>query len=138
MVDAFEDPAESVELAGAWMNVVFGFLVLVTPLAAFMLSGESVDYAETLNALVSGLAVIALAAFTGWSSTHGRLDRSMWSASVNALAGAWILVSPFVLNEGGLYLWALVTLGLFITFTAAYNAWRAWNAPRPATRRARA
>jgi hypothetical protein len=83
-----------------WTNVVLGAWLIIAP---FIL-GTSSDRNSTWNAVAVGVLVAVIAL---WALAMPLV----WLAEyLNALLGAWLIVSPFVLGLGGLA-------------TAAWNAW---------------
>jgi hypothetical protein len=83
-----------------WSNVVLGAWLVIAP---FIL-GTSSDQYSTWNAVVVGVLVLAVAI---WALAAPFAAAAEY---INALLGAWLFVSPFVLGFAGLT-------------TAAWNAW---------------
>ena len=102
-------------LAGS--NVVLGLWMLVAPAVL------EPSVAGMWNDVLVGSLVALLGAYNLYRTTQGN-EVSRGVASINALAGLWLLTAPFVLTGiGGLALWNDVTVGLLIAIFGGYNAY---------------
>lgn len=106
----------------SWLAALVGLWVLASP---FVLSGPISSGTVLWSNVVSGALVLVLAAFGAYevrtATTGGAL--SEWSAWIAAVAGIWILASPFVLAGSitvGTPLWSNVIAGLVVAVIAAY------------------
>lgn len=101
-----------------WINLVLGIALFVSPwVLGFADGGTAVWNACYSGAIVAVLAFYALANF------------SLWHERLMAVAGLWILVSPWVIGFTGIAaaLWVHVVLGIAVT---ALAGWRAFSIPR--------
>jgi len=96
-----------------------GVLILLSP---WVVPNDDMGI-MTVNAVVIGLAVLLVSEF----ELAGHTARE---EAANAVAGLWLIASPFVLGYGGeLRLWHLVLGGIVVAF-AAVEFWQERKAPR--------
>lgn len=117
-------PTESGSLAkwASWLAALVGLWVLVSP---FVLSGPVTSGTAMWSNVVAGIVVLVLAAYGAFelrSAAHASAA-SEWSGWIAALAGLWILASPFVLTGSittGNPMYSNVIAGIVAAVLAAY------------------
>lgn len=95
-----------------WVNLVLGIVLFVSPwVLGYADGGVAVWNACYSGAIVAVLAFYALANF------------SLWHERLMAVAGLWILVSPWVIGFTGIAtaLWVHVVLGIAVTALAGWR-----------------
>lgn len=109
---------------GNWVAAVVGMWVLVSP---FVLTGSIQSSTPMWSNAIGGAVVLILPAFAAYAirSTAETAKNSIgeWSGWFAALAGLWILVSPFVLTgaiETGTVLWSNIIAGGLALILAGY------------------
>jgi hypothetical protein len=107
-------------LAGT--NALLGLWLIAAP---YVLSTSA---AGLYNDVVLGIVIATVAAYNLYrASTGGEVSYAM--ASLNALAGLWMLVVPLLLGVTGAALWNDLVVGALVALFAGYNAY-AGNAAR--------
>jgi hypothetical protein len=98
-------------------NATLGLWLIVAP---FVLATST---AGMWNDVVIGLVIATVGTYNYYLTTQGK-EVSRSAAGLNALAGLWMIVAPFVLGGiGGAALWSDVTVGLLVTLFAGYNGY---------------
>lgn len=106
----------------SWLAALVGLWVLVSP---FVLSGPFTSGTAMWSNVVAGIVVFVLAAFAAYelrTAVPGS-EWSEWSGWLAALAGLWILASPFVLTgsiTAGNPMYSNVAAGIVAAALAAY------------------
>ncbi len=102
----------------SWLTLLLGVAIGVSPWA-FRFTG--LDYA-TLNALITGMLVFALAALT-----LTLMDR--WESWVTLLLGGWLAASPWLFGYDIYAVAALphIGLGLATMAVSMLSLWRGWQ-----------
>ena len=100
-----------------WLVAIVGLWVLLSP---FVLGFSTLTVAVS-NAVITGLVLIVLA---GWAALAkvATLDRNLdW---VNAVAGLWLIISPFVLgfSTTPVAMWNNVITGIVAIVLAGWAA----------------
>lgn len=105
-----------------WLNFVLAALLFVSP----WVLGFSGEPHAAWNAWVCGIivAVFAIAALVNFAE---------WEEWVNLAAGAWLVVSPWILQFSAVTtaLWTAVVIGALVF---ALAAWEIWSARHPTSR----
>jgi hypothetical protein len=102
-------------LAGT--NTVLGLWLIIAP---FVLETTS---AGLWNDVVIGIVIASIGAYNYYLTTQGR-EVSFGAASINTLAGFWMIAAPFVLGGiAGAAFWSDVTVGVLVALFAGYNAY---------------
>lgn len=112
----------------AWLNIVLGALVLLTP----FFTGQTAQF-PLWSAVLSGAAVIALAGYNVYAASQRHTERAGGPAVANVLVGLWVLVSGFVLAVSTAYVSSMALYGAIIVLAALYNTWAATDARKHAT-----
>jgi hypothetical protein len=114
-------PNYSEKLESQWkdvVNLVLGAWLIVSP----WVWGFIAESRPTWNAWVFGvvIAIAALAALVSFNK---------WEEWVNAVFGAWLIVSPFILGFSGLVsaMWNQIIVGVIVGVLAIWSA----MAPQP-------
>lgn len=109
---------------GSWLAALVGLWVVVSP---FVLTGSIADGTPMWSNGLAGIVVLVLAAFGAYtvrtSAETATNSAGEWSGWVAALAGLWILVSPFVLGgviQEGAAMWSNAAAGVVALILAAY------------------
>lgn len=82
----------------SWLAALVGLWVLVSP---FVLEGGIASGTVMWSNAVSGVLVAVLAGYGAWRIRETAAERGSageWSGWIAALAGVWILLTPFVLT----------------------------------------
>jgi len=118
-----------------YVGIFFGVLIAMTPLIAgettdhvahnsFLetLIGKTTNHAVTLNSMVVGILVLALASF---ELVHLRRSEEV----VEFLCGGWLIASPFVFAyaEAGQLRWWHFSLGALVAILALFELWQDWR-----------
>jgi hypothetical protein len=107
-------------LAGA--NALLGLWLIAAP---YVLTTSA---AGLYNDVVLGIVIATVGAYNlDLASTGAEVSYGM--ASLNALAGLWMLVVPVLLGVTGVALWNDLAVGALVALFAGYNAY-AGNAAR--------
>lgn len=108
----------------SWLGALVGLWVVVSP---FVLSGSIADGTPLWSNAVAGIVVLILAAFAAYTirtaAEAATNSAGEWSGWIAALAGLWILVSPFVLSGtigSGAVMWSNVIGGGIAFILAGY------------------
>lgn len=108
----------------SWLAALVGLWVLVSP---FVLSGPIASGTAMWSNVVAGIAIAVLTAYGAYSIRTAAETSSNslgeWSGWIAALAGVWILVSPFVQSgtiTAGTPMWSNVAGGLVALVLAAF------------------
>jgi hypothetical protein len=118
-------------LGGAWLNVAVGIVIFLSP----FLTGE-MRQAPMWNALLVGALVVVLAGYNVWSARRNLARGVTGAATVNVLAGLWMIMYSLVAAVNFNYRWLNVAMGVILVVAAGYNAWAASReAPPRATPR---
>ena len=73
-----------------WINLILGFLLVISPwLFGFTATTSAMWNAVILGVIIAALSILAISAYARWEE---------W---VNALAGLWVLFSPWFLGFSG-------------------------------------
>lgn len=98
------------QTAGAnWLNLITGIWLIIAPFALGYFNPTARTNDIWLGIIVGILAVIRL------------VTRAVWASWLNALAGVWLIVAPFVLHYSGTAsIWNDVILGILV---AAFALW---------------
>ncbi len=121
-----DEGTSSLEWA-SWIAAILGLWTLVSP---FVLSGEIASGTPMYSNIVAGVVILALGGYVGYTirSSVDEWARSSveWASWITALAGIWILVSPFVLSgdvTSGTPMYSTVVAGLVALVLAGYTGW---------------
>lgn len=113
--------SESLAKGASGLAALVGLWVLVSP---FVLSGPFASGTAMWSTVVAGLLIAVLAAYGACAIRTSEDDAAgEWSGWIAALAGVWILVSPFVLTGSigsGAPMWSNVAGGIVALVLAAY------------------
>jgi hypothetical protein len=97
-----------------WINLICGVLLFVSPWAL----GFSGDVLAARTAWVGGvvIGVMGIAALVQFAE---------WEDWVALIAGALVIISPWVLGFAGLHyaMWTCVVLGLIVTLASISEIW---------------
>jgi hypothetical protein len=101
-----------------WASIAIGFLIGLTP----WLAGQTQDQAIMLNAALTGVLVLALAAFEFVTLRRGQ-------EVAGFACGLWLMASPFVFGYVGLNQLAIwhFALGALVALLASLEFWQDWN-----------
>lgn len=119
-------PTESGSLAkwASWIAALVGLWLAVSP---FVLSGPIQSGTVMWSNVLGGILIAVLAGFAAYAyRTHPATRESggpEWSGWIAALAGLWLLVSPFVLTgtiAEGTPMYATLGGGIVALMLAAY------------------
>lgn len=118
-------PTESGSFAkwASWLAAILGLWVLVSP---FVLTGEIATGTPILSNVIAGILVLVLGGFGAYTlrtTTPGENEPAELGGWIAAIAGLWILVSPFVLSgeiASGTPLYSNVVAGFVALVLAAY------------------
>lgn len=109
---------------GSWLAALVGLWVVISP---FALTGSIAEGTPMWSNGLAGIVVLVLGAFGAYtvrtSAETATNSAGEWSGWVAALAGLWILVSPFVLRgviQEGTAMWSNVAAGVVAFVLAAY------------------
>jgi SPW repeat len=109
-----------------WQDLVCMGLGVLTLLSPWVVPNDDMG-AMTVNTVFVGLCVLVVSEI----ELAGHTARE---EAVNATAGLWLMLSPFVFGYGGeLRLWHLV-LGALVVVFAAVEFWQERRVPRRARR----
>lgn len=89
------------------------------------------------NNLLAG-AFVAIAAGYNFYRLSNDIPLSIGVASLVAILGIWLIISPALLEMTGMLFWSTLGAGLLIAALAGYNAYEARGARRVATESTRA
>lgn len=121
--------SESGSLAkwGSWLAALVGLWVVASP---FVLDGAAASGTAMWSNVVAGAVVLILGAFSAYTiRTAAETEVNTLGESggwLAALAGAWILVSPFVVGgtvAAGWMLWSNVITGALALLFAGYTGY---------------
>jgi uncharacterized membrane protein YczE len=108
----------------SWLAGLVGLWVLVSP---FVLTGEITEGTPLWSNVLGGLAILILAAYGAYAirslAETATNTAGEWSGWIAAIAGLWILASPFVLSgeiAEGTVMWSNVIGGVIALVLAAY------------------
>jgi hypothetical protein len=111
----------------SWLAALVGLWVLVSP---FVLSGSIGSGTAMWSNVAAGIVISALAGFGAYSfRTAAEVAANTpgeWSGWIAALAGIWIVVSPFVLSgliATGTVMWGNVVAGVVALILAGYTGY---------------
>lgn len=116
------DSNEDVAGWAGWIAALFGLWVLVSP---FVLSGALGSGSALYSNVISGIVVAVLAGYAAWTHQADGHMAPAWSGWIAALAGLWILASPFFLAGpigAGAALYSNVIAGVIALVLSAYAA----------------
>ncbi|MFB6311869.1 MAG: SPW repeat protein [Salinirussus sp.] len=122
-------PTTSDQLAewSGWIAALVGLWMLVSP---FVLTGQIGSGAPFWSTVIGGIIVAVLAGFAAYAirSTVAIEPNAPaeWAGWIAALAGIWLLLSPFVLSGSigtGVALWSTAIAGLVALVLAAFAAY---------------
>jgi len=98
-----------------WLSIVLGAVVLLVPIAMY----SEATFPAIYNGAAVGVVVVAITLFEF-------IDRIRLQEAIKFVAGAWLMVSVFVIDYGmivQLRLWHFV-LGALIAVLAAFEFWQ--------------
>lgn len=106
----------------SWLAGVVGLWVLASP---FVLDGSVGSGTPMWSNVAAGIVILVLAAFGAYAlrADGGMPASGEWSGWIAALAGVWILVSPFVMSGSigeGTVMYSNVAGGAIALILAAY------------------
>jgi hypothetical protein len=115
------------KLTAQWkdvVNLVLGVWLVISP----WVFGFAAEQAPTWNVWIIG-AVIAIAALAALVAFN------RWEEWVNAVLGAWLILSPFILGFGGLMnaTWNQIVVGAIVGILAIWSAVTTPETASPAT-----
>ena len=103
------------------LNLILGMWLLASP---FAFGYDTVSTTATWNEAVVGLAIIGCA----WCVMTD-VPGSALCSGCSVLAGAWLLVAPFVLNYRLVAFGNDVIIGAFVLVIGAIETWRLTHRP---------
>lgn len=108
-------PAQELRRWQDWANMALGLLMAASP----WLAGYTGLEDATLNAILIGFLVFALSALALTLLDH-------WEAYLNAMLGAWLVLSPWLLRFDGFEMvkFTHLAIGAFILVIAAQEIWQ--------------
>lgn len=106
-------------------NVVLGLWLIVAPFVLGVPGGAAA------NAVIAGLVIASLAAYSYWRASNGE-PASAGAASVNVLAGIWVMAAPFIFDVGSAAVTNDLIVGALVAMLALTNAWKGAKAGQPA------
>ena len=111
----------------SWFAALVGLWVLVSP---FVVSGSITSGTPMWSNAIAGIVVLVLTAFGAYtirtSAETATSSSGEWSGWIAALAGLWIVVSPFIVGgtiDAGTTLWSNVVAGAVVLVLAAYTGY---------------
>lgn len=111
----------SLAAGASGLAALVGLWVLVSP---FVLSGPFASGTAMWSTVVAGVLIAVLAAYGAYAIRTSVDDSTAeWSGWIAALAGVWILLSPFVLTGSigsGAPMWSSVVGGVVALVLAGY------------------
>ena len=97
-----------------WINLILGLLLVISPwLFGFAATTSAMWNAVILGVIIAALSIAAISAYARWEE---------W---VNALAGLWVLFSPWFLGFSGVAsaAWTHFIIGIAVVVIAAIEIW---------------
>ena len=112
-------PAHDLQRWLDWANMVLGIAMAASP---WLLGYTGLEDA-TLNAVMAGFLIFALSALALTLLDH-------WEAYLNAMLGAWLVLSPWLLRFDGheTVKLAHLAIGAFVLVIAAQEIWQSRSA----------
>lgn len=99
-----------------WAGICLGVVTVLTPWFA----GATQSQTITLNAVIIGMAIVVLAAFTLVNLRRGE-------EIAEFLCGLWLMASPYIFGYAGqLATWHYV-LGALVALLALFEFWQDWT-----------
>jgi hypothetical protein len=122
----------------AWTSLVLGILIFLVPFLASAtprLGFGTFAY----NDYAVGVVVVVLAAICVWAAKKSLMTLA-WLEGINALAGLYAIVTPFVVATPTNAMYSNVLLGLILVVVAGWDAYVGMTSSggRTMTRRGRA
>lgn len=100
------------------LTMILGFVIMISPMFRF--------FGETGDRRVAGITVLVGAAIVVLSGLQ-QYSLRRWEEFLVLIAGAWMIISPFVLNYyGSLRTWHVV-LGAAVVLLALLELWQDRN-----------
>ena len=97
-----------------WINLILGLLLVISPwLFGFVATTSAMWNAVILGVIIAALSILAISAYARWEE---------W---VNALAGLWVIFSPWFLGFSGVAsaAWTHFIVGIVVVVIAAIEMW---------------
>jgi hypothetical protein len=108
------------------VNVLLGAWLIVAPL----IYGVSAQAASAT--VIAGIVIAALAGYSFYRAMNDE-PASRGAASLNVLAGIWVMAAPYFFEIGTATLTNNLVIGALVALLALANAWKGSQAvPRPA------
>lgn len=106
--------------ASSWLNIALGVFVIAIGYY------QTTEFAGPFySALVAGLVLIAVGAYSAWAAATERSRSTMWPAVAGLLAGLWLIAYPWFVGVNDTYFYSNVGAGVAAAIVSGYEIYAA-------------